>query len=96
MIRHVVFFKFKAEASADEIDNALAQLRDLPNKIEVIRDFEVGKDVLRAPRSWDAVIVATYDDLAALEQYTNHPAHTAVVETLRPLTEAVGSVDFEA
>ena len=95
MIRHVVFFKFKPEASAAERKEALESLRALPEKIDVIREFEIGEDVLRAPRSWDAVLVATYDDLEALEIYTRHDDHTAAALKLRAIADAVGSVDYE-
>lgn len=95
MIKHVVFFKFKPEASAAERKEALDSLRALPDKIDVIREFEIGEDVLRATRSWDGVIVATYDDLEALEIYTRHDDHVAAALKLRASVDAVGSVDYE-
>lgn len=95
MIRHVVFFKFKPEASAADIPAVLDQLRALPDKIDVIRSFEVGEDVLHSPRSWDAVLIATYDDLQALDIYTRHDDHVDVALKLREISDAVGSVDFE-
>ena len=95
MIRHVVFFKFKPEASAADRTEVLNQLRALPDKIDVIRSFEVGEDVLHSARSWDAVLIATYDDLGALDKYTRHDDHVEVVLKLREICDAVGSVDFE-
>jgi hypothetical protein len=95
MIRHVVFFKFKPEAEAAERAVVLDQLRALPDKIDVIRSFEVGEDILQSARSWDAVLIATYDDLGALEIYTRHDDHVEVVLKLREICDAVGSVDYE-
>jgi len=95
MIKHIVFFKFKPEADAAQRTAVLDSLRSLPEKIDVIRSFEVGEDVLRIARSWDAVLIATYDDLEALEQYTRHDDHLEVVLKLREICDAVGSVDFE-
>jgi hypothetical protein len=95
MIRHVVFFKFKPEADASKRKSVLDDLRSLPDKIGVIRSFEVGEDVLKSARSWDAVIVATYDDLQALETYSRHDDHVEVVLKLREISDAVGSVDYE-
>lgn len=95
MIRHVVFFKFKPEANATDRTRALDQLRALPDKIDVIRSFEVGEDVLQSARSWDAVLIATYDDLEGLEIYTRHDDHVEVALKLREISDAVGSVDFE-
>jgi Stress responsive A/B Barrel Domain len=95
MIRHVVFFKFKPEVSSANRTAVLNQLRALPDKIDVIRSFEVGEDVLHSARSWDAVLIATYDDLQALDIYTRHDDHVEVVLKLREICDAVGSVDFE-
>ena len=95
MIRHIVFFKFKPEADASKRKLVLDELRALPDKIDVIRSFEVGEDILQSARSWDAVIVATYDDLQALDTYNRHDDHVEVVMKLRKICEAVGSVDFE-
>ena len=95
MIRHVVFFKFKPEAESAERAVVLDQLRALPDKIDVIRSFEVGEDILQSARSWDAVLVATYDDLGALDIYTRHDDHVEVVLKLREICDTVGSVDYE-
>jgi hypothetical protein len=95
MIKHVVFFKFKPEASSRDRKQVLDELRALREKIDVIRDFEVGEDVLGSPRSWDAVLVASYDDLAALQQYQRHDDHLSVVMRLQALCDAIGSVDYE-
>ena len=95
MIKHVVFFKFKPEAGPAERRAVINQLRKLPDKIDVIRSFEVGEDIMHSPRAWDLVEIATYDDLQALEIYTRHDAHLEVVLQLREVCDAVGSVDYE-
>jgi hypothetical protein len=95
MIRHVVMFKFKPEADGDEVKKVLDALRLLPDKIEVIREYEVGEDVLRTPRSWDAVLVSTFDDLNDLQTYAVHDDHLAVVQLIQTLVQTVASVDFE-
>ena len=95
MIKHLVFLKFKPEATADQRRAIIDELRALPKQIDVIRDYEAGEDVLHSPRSWDAGLVGTYDSLEALKTYTDHPAHVAVVQKLRAISEAVASVDFE-
>ena len=94
MIRHVVFFKFKADIGAAEREAGISALRGLPAKIDFIRTFELGEDVLRSPRSWDLVLVATYDDLEALQTYATHPDHVPVVELLKTLCDSIGSVDY--
>jgi hypothetical protein len=95
MIKHVVFFKFRPESSGGERKAVLDELRTLPDKIDVIREFEVGEDILRSARAWDAVLVAAYDDLEALEKYQRHDDHLAVVIKLQKLCDSIGSVDYE-
>jgi hypothetical protein len=95
MIKHIVFCKFKPEATDGERKQALDALRELPGKIDVIREFEVGEDVLRAPRSWDAVLVATFDDLDALQKYARHDDHTAAALKVQAVCDAIGAVDYE-
>lgn len=95
MIKHIVFFKFKPETTAAERKQALDGLRELPDKIDVIREFEIGEDVLRGPRSWDCVLIATYDDLEALDKYNRHDDHTAAALKIRELCDEIGAVDYE-
>ena len=95
MIKHVVMFKFRPEADSLECKEVLADLRKLPDKIDVIREFEVGEDLLRSPRSWDAVLVSTFDGLDTLQQYARHDDHVEVAQRIQGLVEKVASVDYE-
>lgn len=95
MIRHIVLVKFKPEAEENARKEALAALRQLPEKIDVIRDYEVGEDVLRSKRSWDFSIDSTFDDLEALQKYIQNDDHVAAALRLQALAEAVAVVDSE-
>ena len=94
MIRHIVFFKFRGDVSAADRDAVLADLAALPQVIDRIASFEVGRDILALPRSWDAVLVSTYPDRDALDAYQQHETHVAVAARLRELCESIGSVDY--
>jgi quinol monooxygenase YgiN len=95
MIKHIVFLKFKPDVSADQRQEIIVELRALPTQIDVIREYEVGEDVLKTPRSWDVALIGTYDNLEALKTYNDHPAHVAVVQKIRAISEGAASVDFE-
>lgn len=95
MIKHIVFLKFKPEASAQQRQEVIGELRALPGQINVIREYEVGEDVLKSPRSWDLALIGTYDNLEGLRLYNDHPAHVAVVQKIRAISEGAASVDFE-
>lgn len=95
MIRHIVFFKFKADATDGAIADLEASLNGLSGLIAEIRAFSCGRDVLRSARSYDLALVADFDDLAALDRYQVHPDHQAVVAKVKVLAESVVAVDFE-
>lgn len=95
MIKHIVFFKFKPELSQADRDKAVAALKELPDKIDFIRSFEVGLDLLHASRSWDGALIETFDDLDALNRYAGHDDHLPVIEIMRNSCDAIGSVDYE-
>jgi len=95
MIKHVVFFKFKADATPSDRKAALDGLKELPGKIDVIRSFEIGENVVASPRAWDVVLIGEYDNLEALDVYIRHEAHVQAATLVRGLCESVGSVDYE-
>lgn len=95
MIRHIIFFKFKADATEPAIADLEASLKGLPGLIAEIRAFSCGRDVLRSARSYDLALIADFDDLAALDRYQVHPDHQAVVAKVKVLAESVIAVDFE-
>ncbi len=95
MIRHIVMFRFKADTPQTDRAAFLEMLRGLPSKIAEIKSFEAGFDLVRAPRSFDLALVASYDDLAALERYAKHEHHLPVIERSKEICEQVVAVDFE-
>ena len=52
MIRHVVVFKLKPGVSEARRDEWLEMSRRLHGRIELVRDFKIGVDLLRLPRSY--------------------------------------------
>lgn len=95
MIKHVVFLKFKADATEAMIQEIEAGLGALPGLIPDIRYYDFGRDVVRSPRSYDFGLVSLFDDLDALKRYSGHPDHQAVLEKILAATENIVAVDFE-
>jgi quinol monooxygenase YgiN len=95
VIRHIVIFRFKAEATQSDREAFLEMLRALPAKISEIVEFEAGFDVVRSPRAFDLALVASYADLAALDRYAKHEHHLPVIERSKEICEQVASVDYE-
>lgn len=94
MLTHIVCWKYKAETTAEQRAEHIAKLRNLPNVIPNILNFNVGSDILHLERSFDTGLVATYSDRDALEAYNVHPAHQEVVAVGKAISEKVVSVDF--
>jgi hypothetical protein len=95
MIRHLVLFRFKPETTQTEREDFLAMLLALPGKISEVLEFEAGFDLVRAPRSFDLGLVASYQDLAALDRYSKHEHHLPVVARGKEICEQIAAVDYE-
>ena len=92
MVKHIVCMKFKDSKDAD----AVAQkLRALMGVVPTLQSMEVGLDFMHSGRSYDLVLIATYENREALEAYSVHPEHKKVQEFIHPIREAVVAVDFE-
>ena len=94
MLTHIVCWKYKAETTEAEREEHIAKLRNLPNLIPNILNFNVGSDILNLERSFDTGLVAIYPDREALDFYTEHPEHQKVANLGKQIAEKVVSVDF--
>ncbi|MCC5833656.1 MAG: Dabb family protein [Opitutales bacterium] len=98
MLKHIVFFRMKAEADNRAGDQNQALLKErleaLPATIKEIRSFEVGDDVSRSPASWDLALYSAFDSTEDLEAYRVHPDHQAVVELVGRVTSERAVVDY--
>ena len=95
MVRHVVFFKFKADVNETDRADIVARLKALPERVPGVLKPEVGEDFLKSPRSYDVALVFGFEDRAALDRYQNHRNHVSVVERVRQLCESIAAVDYE-
>ncbi len=71
------------------------RLLALKDKIPEIRDMEVGINVNPSVRSYDAVLVSTFDSLDALKAYSTNPLHVAVSDFCKTIRTSSVSVDYE-
>ena len=94
MLRHIILFKFKPTTTGGERAELKAMLEALPSQIDVIREFQVGYDIIQAAWSYDMGLVSSYDDAGALAHYATHPAHVPVVKRAGELCDSVVACDF--
>ncbi|MGE5138113.1 MAG: Dabb family protein [Rudaea sp.] len=94
MLTHVVLIKFKPGTPHAEIERLLDGLRTLPGEIPEIRGYELGEDVVHAGRSFDAGLIARFDDLEGLKRYQAHPKHVPLGGGLQAIAEQMIAVDW--
>ena len=94
MLTHIVCWKYKDETTEEQRADHVARLRALPDVIPDIVSFDVGSDILHLDRSFDTGLVAVYPNRAALDAYTEHPAHQEVAALGKEIAKQVVSVDF--
>ncbi|GAA5494794.1 hypothetical protein Rhal01_00958 [Rubritalea halochordaticola] len=96
MYRHIVLFKFKDSAKAEQITEIEKSFVALPSKVKTITDFEWGKNV--SPENLNQGLthcfVVTFKNKKDLEDYLVDPAHKAFVEKLLPILDKATVVDF--
>lgn len=98
VLRHVVMFRFKPDAPPEQIRKVEQAFAELPNKIDVIADFEWGTN--NSPEMHDKgfthCFLVTFRNEAARAKYLPHPEHQKFVEVLKPVLDDVLVVDYWA
>lgn len=95
MVKHVLFVKLKNN-SQQECQKLKELFLSMKEKVEVIRDLQVGIDFLHSDRSYDVVLEIVLDSPAALEEYQAHPYHADIVKPyVHQMREASCIVDYE-
>ncbi|MEK7629882.1 MAG: Dabb family protein [Patescibacteria group bacterium] len=87
MIGHVVMFKFRPTASADEREQAVALLHSMKDKIKEIDIWKIGTQYAPSEKRWDVVEVATFPDEAALFKFQAHPAHRELTDFTKEIAD---------
>lgn len=95
-IRHVVHFKFKADADKVLVAKVVTEFAALKGKIAAVEALEYGTNV--SPEKHDKGFthcwIATFKDAAARDAYLIHPDHQAFVALLKPVLEDALVIDF--
>jgi len=97
-MRHIVIFKFKPTATAEQIEKVTNALADLENKIPGITSFEHGVNNSPENKNQDFTHVYqfTFKDAEARDTYLPHPEHKAFGKMLgaMQIVEDVFVVDY--
>jgi hypothetical protein len=97
-LRHVVMFKFKETASADDVKKVEDAFRALPSKIKEIKGYEWGTN--NSPEGLDQgfthVFFLTFKSEEDRAIYLPHPDHKAFGKILGPYLDKVMVLDYWA
>ncbi|MEP7319686.1 MAG: Dabb family protein [Panacibacter sp.] len=98
ILRHVVMFKFKYDATAANIKSVEDAFHVLPTKINFIKDFEWGTN--NSPEKLNEGLThcffVTFSSDKDRDDYLVHSAHKAFVEVLKPFLDKVVVIDYWA
>jgi hypothetical protein len=96
MIRHVVSWTLREDLDRD---GAVARIRELltglVGVIPSIRSLQVVENVAYPGKNQDVAVVATFDDLAGLDEYQVHPDHQAAAAEIRGMVTARAAIDWQ-
>jgi len=96
MIRHVVLFRWTAEATAEQKQQVQTELRALPPLMTGLRSYHAGADAGLVTGNFDFAVVADFEDAESYLAYRDHPAHRAVIaECIAPIRLDRASVQYE-
>ena len=101
MIKHIVMWKFKTFAQgrskAENIAFVHTLLKGLLEKpgFEIVKSFDFRTNVNPKEGMFDAVLEMTFESLADVETYRNHPEHKSVSTFVSLVRDERASVDCE-
>ena len=95
-IRHVVHFKFKSDATSEQIKKVTDGFTALKSKIDAVESIEWGTNV--SPEGLDKGFthcwIVSFKNAKDRDTYLVHPEHKAFVEILKPILDEPLVVDF--
>ena len=96
MLRHVVLFKFKDGTTPEKIKEVQNAFAELPNKIDIIKGFEMGTNVSVENHSEGLThcFLVSFSSEADRDAYLVHPAHKEFGQSLGGCLDKVVVADY--
>ncbi|MCC8154292.1 MAG: Dabb family protein [Tannerellaceae bacterium] len=99
MIKHIVMWKFREGAEGKTRRESACwmkeQLEKLVGIVPEIYSLEVGVNTKDDEMAYDAVLITTLEDEAAMKRYKIHPEHVKISNYCKKLRESRTVVDYE-
>jgi Stress responsive A/B Barrel Domain len=96
MLRHAVLFAWVPEATDEQKQQVIDELRSLPPLMSGLRAFHVGPDAGLVDGNADFALVADFDDAPSYLAYRNHPTHRAIIDqVINPIIKNRVAIQYE-
>jgi hypothetical protein len=99
MVRHLVMFRLRKFDTPEETSEAFKtvknELLSMREKIDVIREFEIGRNFTVDDSAFDLVIHSTFESKEDLKSYQVHPDHQAFILFNKSYSVQKAVVDYE-
>ncbi|HEV2597938.1 Dabb family protein [Sphingopyxis sp.] len=94
MLIHMFAFRWAPQATAEDRDRAIAEIRRFEGEIPGLIEVQVGENLAKRTGGYETGGFMRFSDASALEAYGGHPLHVALLAWLIPLVDPV-EVDIE-
>ena len=91
---HAFNFKFKNGVSNDEIADLMGQLAATKEKIPVLKELLIGKNVAHWHRGFQYGEIAIFEKKEDLKIFDKHPEHQKLVKKIIPKLDSGHAMDF--
>jgi hypothetical protein len=94
-VRHIFLWRV---APGNDPDAIVKILNTLPDHCPGIVSWNIGRNEAPANENgapWDGALISDHESWELLDEYSNHPFHTEVVEKLLPRFADRAVVDYE-
>ncbi len=91
---HGFNFKFKSGVPDEEIASLMKELAALKEKIPVLKEFFIGRNIARRTHGFQYGEIAVFEKKEDLMHYEKHPEHEKLVRKILPKLEIGNGMDF--
>ncbi|ORX67597.1 hypothetical protein DL89DRAFT_269387 [Linderina pennispora] len=94
---HIVLLPVKPDAPQELVDEVVAEIVALQEKIPFVRTMRCGKTVTQRGKQFTHALVAELENESQLPEYAVHPAHQAVLQKIKQIIgEEAVALDFDS
>ena len=95
MIKHIALFKFKNAIDKEKREELFRRALRLPEEVSGVIEFELHRDILGTPQSYDLGLIASFADMDSLLKYGDHPKRIATGKFAQELCESIIIFDYD-